>query len=166
MRKSRFLILALVVAAVSLVLSTTSFFHDISKTKELILFEDTGVREAAPVWAIMEMARKDAIPSEWSLFADEHSILEATNGLIGPLKNDPFRAGALRYNLQLVIKKQKVGATPALFISPDGMTAKFLAVFAFDDQVYCDLTTLRFNDNKIWPRYLEEDQKYYNVVFR
>lgn len=161
MRRYRFLILAIVAGILALGMSTTSFCMDMSRTMEIVLFEDTGVRVTAPIYAIREMAYRDKIPSEWPLFADEQSILDATNGLIGPLLDDPLRAGVLRYYLQPIIRTRKAGSTPALFISPDGMTVKFMAVIAFDDGINCDLTTLQFNNNKIWPKYLQIDHQYY-----
>ncbi len=139
---------------------------DMTEAKQIVLFEEPGVRVTAPDWAIMELAYKDGIPSDWSSFLDERSILDATNGLAGPLKGDAFRAGALRYNLRPIVKQQKAGATPALFISPDGMTVKYLAVFSFNDQIFCDLTTLKFNNSKLWPRYLQTDYEYHLKVFR
>lgn len=161
MRRYRFLILAVVVGILALGMSTTTFCIDMSKNRVIVLFKDTGVRVTAPMSAIREMAYRDVIPSDWSLFADEQSILDATNGLIGPLLNTPLRAGVLRRDLQPIVLARKAGTTPALFISPDGMTIKFMAVIAFDDGTNCDVTTLQFNNNKIWPRYLQIDHQYY-----
>lgn len=147
-------------------MSTTSFCMGMSQTKELVLFEDTGVRVTAHTDAISEIAYMDKIPPDWSLFADEQSILDATNGLTGPLLGDPFRAGALRLNLRSTIPHRNPGTTPVLFISPDGVTVKSMAIRAFDDAINCDLTTFQFNDNKIWPGYLQVDYQYYLRILR
>ncbi len=161
MNKYRLLYLAIVAVILAAVMSTTAFCTDMSKTRELVLFEDAGVRVVAPLSAIEKMVERDGIPSDWMLYADEQSILDATNGKIGPLKDDFFRAGVLRYNLQLTISRRKAGATPALAISRDGMQAKFISVIAFGEDIMCDLTTFEFNHHRFWPRYLQIDHKHY-----
>ena len=161
MKRYYLLIFALLAGILALVMITTSFCMNMSRTKELVVFKDKGGRVVAPIYAIDAMAARDGIPPDWPFYADVQGILDATNGVIGPLQGDPHKAGVLRYNLQSLLDELKPGATPVLFISPDGLTVKLMGTIAVGGNIRCDLTTLQFNNNKIWPRYLQTDYEYY-----
>lgn len=163
MRRYRpFLLLGGGVVLIALALSTTSLVKNMAAVPELSLFEeDVSHYRMAPESLIQGFVQQDHLPSDWSFYVEEQAILDATNGLIGPLKDDFFRAGVLRTNLQLVINETSYnGGWPALSISPDGMTVKFMSIQAYtDDSGFCRITTLKYNDSRLWPRYLEVESK-------
>lgn len=161
-RHQQLLLLGGVVVLIALALSTTSLVKNMAAVPELSLFEeDVSHYRMAPESLIQAFVRQDDLPSDWPLYVEQQAILDATNGLIGPLKDDFFRAGVLRTNLQLVINKTSYNSGwPTLAISPDAMTVKFMSIQAYtDDSGFCRITTLRYNDSRLWPRYLEVESK-------
>lgn len=163
MRRYRtFLLLGGVVVLIALALSTTSLVKNMDAVPELSLFaEDPSFYRMTPESLIQGIVQQDHLPSDWPLYVEEQAILDATNGLSGPLADDFFRAGVLRTNLQLVINETSYnGGWPALAISPDGMAVKFMSIQAYaDDYGFCRITTLKYNDSRLWPRYLEVESK-------
>ncbi len=162
MRKYRLLLIALIAVALVLGLSTTSLCMNLAESEELVLYELGGARVSVSMWEIREMAYRDEIPNDWLMFDDEKTILDATNGLTGPLSNDPLRAGTLRYSLKPLIKRQDPGDTLVLFISPDGEMIKLMAIIEWNPGSLCDITTLKFKNNRLWPRYRKVEYQHYS----
>lgn len=166
-RHQQLLLLGGIVLLIALALSTTSLVKNMAAVPELSLFrEDSSYYRMAPESVIQEFVRQDDLPSDWPFYVEEQAILDATNGLSGPLADDFFRAGVLRTNLQLVINETSYnGGWPALAISPDGMTVKFMSIETLTiHNAFCHVTTLNYNNNHIWPRYLEIDSRTYSIT--
>lgn len=161
------LLLGGVVVLIALALSTTSLFKNMAAVPELSLFaEDPSFYRMTPASVIEYFIGEIELPSIWSLYVEEQAILDATNGLSGPLAGDFFRAGALRNNLQLVINETSFnGGWPMVAISPDGMTVKFMSIETLTvNNALCNVTTLKYNDNRIWPRYVEVDSERFTLA--
>lgn len=140
---------------------------NMANVRELTLFkDDSSAYRITPPDIVQKFAQKDRIPSDWVFFTEEQEILAATNGLIGPLKDDFFRAGALRFCLRPIIEAfPRRGDWPTIAFSPDGMAVKFISIETWTDKnAYCTITTLRYNNSRLWPRYRQVDKREYTIM--
>ena len=167
MKRYRPLLFVAGAIVLALILSTTSLCSNMAEVRELMLFkDDSSAYRITPPAIVQEFAHKDRIPADWSFFTEEQEILAATNGLLGPLKNDFFRAGALRLCLRPIIEAfPRRGDWPTLAVSPDGNSVKFMSIETWtEENAYCTITTLQHNNSRLWPRYRQVDKQEYTIM--